>query len=379
MKALRHLWVDAMRALGRGAKVAASPIAHARRPARAATVLTFRSFGSPRRVCLAGRVTENVGAAEAPYAQDERTRIRKRLRTAWRLLVSREVAQARVRVAFGGDRWETTTDANGFFFTCRPLEGIPDEPMWQPFEAELTAGPDADPQPPVQGHVLVKPSTARRIVISDIDDTVIHTGVANKILMLWRLFATGPHGRSPFPGIGAFYRALHAGSDEIERNPVIYVSRSPWSLYPILEEVFQSHRIPVGPVLMLRDWGVSYRHPFPRRAVDHKRDLVDEILTIDPDAPVVLIGDSGQRDPEIYEEVAHRNPGRVAAIYIRDLEPGSERSRALAEMAVGLAAGGTAMVSASDTVAMAEDAARRGWISRAHLEDVRQAAGAGEA
>ena len=251
--------------------------------------------------------------------------------------------------------------------------------MWQPFEAALTAGPDADARPPVQGHVLVKPSTARRIIISDIDDTVIHTGVANKILMTWRLFATGPGGRSPFPGIGAFYRALHAGPDDIERNPVIYVSRSPWSLYPILEEVFQAHRIPVGPVLLLRDWGVSYRHPFPRRALDHKRDLVDEILSVDPEAPVVLIGDSGQRDPEIYEEVAHRHAGRVAAIYIRDLEPGSERSLALATMASALAEQGTTMVTARDTIAMAEDAARRGWISPAHLDDVPHSAGAGEA
>lgn len=373
MKAGRRAAVGLLRGLRRGMQVVASPISHARRPSRAVSLIAFRGFGSGGRVCITGRVTEDLGGAERPVPHRKKARLLERLRDARRLLLSREIPEARLKIAFAGEQWQSVTDANGFFFDCRDLESLPEEPMWQTYEIALAGAPESVDTPRgTQGQILVMPPTACRIIISDIDDTVVYTGVANKLIMLWRLFATGPHGRSPFPGIAALYRALHAGLDGGERNPILYVSRSPWSLYPILEEVFQLHRIPVGPVLLLRDWGVTYRHPLPRRAPEHKCRLIEDILAVERDAPVLLIGDSGQRDPEIYLDVARRHPGRIAAIYIRDLEPGEERSRELREIAVGLAEVGTEMILAPDSLGMAADAQRRGWITSGHLADVRR-------
>ena len=101
------------------------------------------------------------------------------------------------------------------------------------------------------------------MVISDIDDTVMETGVANKLKMLWRLFVEDAESRVPFPGVAALYRALHAGASGDEANPMLYVSRAPWGIYDVLDEFFARHGIPAGPVLFLREWGVSWTFAVP--------------------------------------------------------------------------------------------------------------------
>ena len=80
--------------------------------------------------------------------------------------------------------------------------------------------------------------------------------------------------------------------------------------------------------------------------------------------PFVLIGDSGQHDPEIYAEIVARHPGRVRAVYIRDVRArGPERAAEVAAMAEALRAAGAHLVLAADSAAIAEDAARLGLIS----------------
>src|SRR5690606_19716965 len=143
---------------------------------------------------------------------------------------------------------------------------------------------------------------SRFAVISDIDDTVMHTGVANKLGMMWRLFVQDSKSRTVFPGVSALYRALHAGASGDDGNPMLYVSRAPWGIYDVLEEFFRRHGIAEGPILILREWGVSWRNPVPRRAEDHKRVLIEAIMDLYSDLPFVLIGDSGQHDPWVYRE-----------------------------------------------------------------------------
>ena len=41
----------------------------------------------------------------------------------------------------------------------------------------------------------------------------------------------------------------------------------------------------------------------------------------------MLLGDSGEKDPEIYADIVRANPGRILAVYIREvrLDPGDGR------------------------------------------------------
>ena len=81
--------------------------------------------------------------------------------------------------------------------------------------------------------------------------------------------------------------------------------------------------------------------------------------------PFVLIGDSGQRDPEIYAQVVREHPGRVLAIYIRNVSRDPARQRAIEDLAVEVVEAGSTLLLASDSMAMARHAAEHGLIAPA--------------
>jgi phosphatidate phosphatase APP1 len=188
--------------------------------------------------------------------------------------------------------------------------------------------------------------------------------------MLWRLFVEDAQSRVAFPGVAALYRALHTGVSGREANPILYVSRAPWGLYSILDEFFDLHGIPVGPVLFLREWGVSWKSPLPRKAEDHKQDLIRNMLSLYGDLPFILIGDSGQHDPEVYRQIVEEHPGRVLAVYIRNVSREARRIEEIEGLAAAVAAAGSSLVLAADSLAMAKHAAELKLIQGQAIADV---------
>jgi phosphatidate phosphatase APP1 len=84
----------------------------------------------------------------------------------------------------------------------------------------------------------------------------------------------------------------------------------------------------------------------------------------------VLVGDSGQDDPEIYAAVIREHPGRIHAAYIRDVGGNETRSASVRTLATELARDGATLLLAEDTLAAARHAAEHGWIDAAALRDV---------
>lgn len=295
----------------------------------------------------------------------------RRLRNGWRLVISRHVPRADLELRCGNTRWQASTDRHGYFFSCHEIDQSDEsDELWSQFDCRVSP---AD-SPPIEatGTIMRASDRARRIIISDIDDTVVHTGVANKLRMFWELYFARSGERMPFPGMSAFLQGLHGGADGEDNNPMLYVSRSPWSIYPVLDDFFNRHNIPLGPVLLLRDWGISWRHPLPRRAADHKASMIDRVMQAYSHLPAVLIGDSGQHDPEVYLDVIERYPGRIEGVYIRDLSLSQHRSSDLAAAAERLSASNVHFFAATDTDAMARDAAARGWIQSEACKEIHQ-------
>src|SRR3546814_20368192 len=85
---------------------------------------------------------------------------------------------------------------------------------------------------------------------------------------------------------------------------------------------------------------LTLHSPLPRRAKDHKLALISNMLELYDQFPFVLIGDSGQRDPEISAQVVRRHPGRVAAISIRDVTRNPAPDRGIGVLAPEVEAGG---------------------------------------
>ena len=330
----------------------------ARRPV---VIELYRGFGRQGDVFLTGRVfRQPVFGLERRYGSVLGD-IEELLRRFFRWGLAGKLLKLRVQ----GHETVVRTGPRGWFSArLQPTRLDPDS-LWQDVEVELEK-----PHTKARGILFAPAQPPRFVVVSDIDDTVMETGVGQTLRMLWHLFFSEAKTRTLFPGVASFYRALHVGPAGTDTNPMLYVSRGPWGLYPLLEEFFRTHRIPIGPVVFLRDWGLSLQHLLPVRAKEHKQRLIETMLSVYRDCPFILIGDSGQKDPEIYAELALRHPGRIGVIYIRDVSRRALRSASMRRLADSIGPSGTRLVIAEDSSIMARDAALRGLISNDAVQDV---------
>ena len=325
-------------------------------------ILPYRGHGTQRELFLKGRVLEEAGITNA----GQNDTLWNNLRNMARRFASDEVAGARVRGTFRGLQVETVADKEGFFEVsfrlAEPLEGPSD---WHPVELDLLS-PASPGGRAVRstGQVLV-PQGARFGIISDIDDTVVHSSATNVLKMAWIVLRNNAHTRLPFEGVAAFYKALQRGPDGESFNPIFYVSSSPWNIYDVLEDFLDVHGVPVGP-LFLKDWSPSVLNK--HRA--HKLEVIRTLLRTYPELPFVLIGDSGEEDPEIYLQTVREHPGRIRAIYIRDVTS-AERDAAVHAIADETSALGTPMIAVPDTAAAAEHAASLDLIARDAVAGIR--------
>lgn len=334
-------------------------------------IQAYRGYGSHSRLFLMGRVFRQPGFG-ASWRED---RLRRDLIDLIRRLLRKPIVGARVRIRYKDTDTFVDTDQHGFFRVDMELGIMPSDVCWH--EIQLSLHSPADERATTTGEFYTPASNARYGVISDIDDTVVYTGVANTTRMMWRLFAEGADSREVFPGVPALYQAFHAGrgDNDQEGNPLFYVSRAPWSIYQVLVEVFRRNRIPHGPILILREWGMKRGSLLPRRDKDHKQDAIRHILGMYPDMRFILVGDSGQRDPEIYNGILREDPGRILGIYIRDVSNTPARSAAIDRLAREARAAGCDLILAADNVAMAEHAASEGLIADRAVNAVREEQG----
>ena len=327
----------------------------------------YRGYGTSARVRVRGRVLEDGGIPAA----GERDSAWRNVLSAIRRFESDEVPGARISVRFAGATQELVTDAEGYFDTwLTPRDALHGDKLWHEVALELLAPRDpAIPSPAGIGRILVPPATAKLGVISDLDDTVVQTGATDARALLRSVFLANARTRLPFAGVAALYRALQDGADGGQNNPVFYVSSSPWNLYDVLAEFLAIREIPEGPI-MLRDWGLSDRELLPTSHGSHKIEAIRSIIELYPTLPFVLIGDSGQEDPEIYREVVARYPSRVLAIYIRNVTPDARRAERIRALAREVAEARSELLLAADTGEVAVHALDRGWIDAAALERV---------
>lgn len=324
-------------------------------------IVPYLGFGNATMVSVRGRVLDEPGFQ--PHSlQDSAWR---NVAALYQRLESDQVAGARVRARFQGAQVDTITDRGGYFAIDIALPQPLAQSGWHQVDLALV---DTDVK--AVADVLIPPASARFGVISDIDDTVLWTNVTNKLNMALMLARTNPFTRRPFKGVAALYRALHGGVAGNEGNPVFYVSSSPWHLFDPLVEFMRLQGIPLGP-LMLRELSVrSLLKPDTSR--HHKLGKIEKILRAYPALPFVLIGDSGERDPEIYAEVLRRHPQSVKVIYIRNVNPDPARIEALDLLAERVAASGAQLVLTSDSAAAAAHAVAEGLIGVDALAAIRQ-------
>jgi phosphatidate phosphatase APP1 len=331
-------------------------------------IMPYKGLGSQKEIFVVGRVLKDRGirpAAEADGAWEN-------FKAMYKRFMSWEIPNVRVRGSFAGDTQVVYTDDEGYFeFKLKPQVEIQESGNIEKVDIELLDEVvSGQGKVTAKGKVFIPPATAEFGIISDIDDTIVPTGATRWYAMFQATFMNNALSRLPFPGIMHFYEALVSGENGKPENPIFYVSSSPWNLYDFLVEFMDVHKIPKGP-LMLRDIGLSREQFIAGSHELHKLTQIEHIFEVLPHLDFILIGDSGQKDPEIYLQAVKDFPGRVKRIYIRNVSS-EVRENALAKMGNELESLGVKMVLVKNTLEAAEDAFAHGLLTEKALQEIKR-------
>ncbi len=279
-------------------------------------IFPYRGYGNDKEVSVMGRVMEHSKLAKPNVYDSNWTNLKAMVRR----YMSREIPYVRLKAYFQGEEKLIKADDEGYFHLQMPYQHtLPADQLWHEVKFELL---DQLLPGPLEtfgvGEVMVPDIKSHFGIISDIDDTVLISNTTNRIAIIRMAMLNNATTRLPFHGVSAFYHALQKGVDGKRHNPIFYVSSSPWNMYDLLADFFALNDIPKGPIL-LRDIGISETQFIKEKHASHKLDKIRKIMSFYPDLRFILIGDSGQHDPEIYQSVVYEYPGRVLAVYIRDV------------------------------------------------------------
>ncbi|MFK7801465.1 MAG: App1 family protein [Anaerolineae bacterium] len=311
----------------------------------------YHGLGNRDRLYLRGRVQRDK---QIPKAQD-RDKFAKNLLNMWRHVTSDEIPNVHVQAQIGSRVATFTTNDEGFFEVDMPNPGLPADQLWHDIELTLIDRPD-DARVSATGTILIPPYDAEFGIISDIDDTVLQSKATNYVAAAGLMFFKNARTRLPFDGVADLYQGLIKDG----KNPLFFVSSSPWNLYPLLTDFFEFQNIPKAP-LFLVDYGFSDIQFIKPGHGEHKLQQIEMILGMYPNLNFILMGDSGQHDPEIYQKAIKKHPNRILAAYIRDVTR-DRRDDEVRQIAAEVTATGTEMILAQDSAVIGLHAKKQGWL-----------------
>lgn len=327
-----------------------------RRQGRPVEVRPFSGFGTGGWVRVGGRVV--VGAAATPSRAVQVASTWQAVRANLSNFVTFEVPYAHVRADVGGRQQIVSADREGY------IDAELTDVFLPPGRHAVTLTPVQPTGRAAQATVFIPDPAADIAVVSDIDDTIIDSGIAHGLVAtvttaLLRDAAT----RVPLHGAPQLYRALARAGPDGPQRPFFYLSTSPWNLADFLGGFLEQHGFPAGP-LLLTDWGPGKAGLFRVATRTHKLTALRRLAQHLPALRFVLLGDSGQEDVEIYTAFALECPDRVAAVYVRRAgsAPAAKQQR-IERCAETLSAAGVPFVLADDSDRMLRHARDHGFAA----------------
>lgn len=297
---------------------------------RKVRLLAYAGYRNDREVRLKGRIVRY----EKPLDAGEG--MLTRLRAMMEIYNSDELPGIAVRCEGYGQTVDAVTDEEGYFeFILAPDQPLPPETRWE--QVTLTTPGREAQKERIEVPVMAPGLDNHWGVISDIDDTVVETGATNFVKNWRRVLVDQPQDRLAVPGASTLYTMI-ARDHVAPARPFFYVSSSPWNLYGFITEFMELNGIPHGP-MFLKDYGIDATKLIKTGHDTHKLAAIETVLAFYPGFRFLLIGDNGQQDVGIYAQAVKDYPGRVAAVFIRDVD-GSCRSGPEGDLLAGIEAAG---------------------------------------
>ncbi|CZR66140.1 related to actin cytoskeleton organization and biogenesis [Phialocephala subalpina] len=149
-------------------------------------------------------------------------------------------------------------------------------------------------------------------LISDVDDTVKHSSIGGGAREIFRNAFIRDLSDLTIDGVKEWYNTMYDMGVGVH-----YVSNSPWQLFPVLVSFFQKAGLPPGSYHLKQYSGMLQGIFEP--VAERKKGTLEKIMRDFPQRKFILIGDSGEADLEVYTDVVLANPGKILAIFIRDV------------------------------------------------------------
>jgi hypothetical protein len=149
-------------------------------------------------------------------------------------------------------------------------------------------------------------------VISDIDDTIKLSDVRDKRKLMRHTFLDE---FQPVPGMSSLYQRW-----KVDHGAAFhFVSSSPYQLYGELSNFMERENFPLGSYHLksVRIKDIQLLLNLLKDPFERKVQMIGDIVSSYPDRTFLLVGDTGEKDPEVYGEICRRYPGRVWKVYLR--------------------------------------------------------------
>lgn len=236
-------------------------------------------------------------------------------------LISASTPDARISVALG-DQIVTLPPSNpaGYFVDDVPLTNDQVERLARDGVISFESLPAPARPERFRGTAVLVPEEGV-IVVTDMDDTIKDTNVNNhkeaRANTLVRPFR-------PVAGMPELYRAWkETGGPSVHFH---VVSAGPWQLHEPLRRFTEEAGFPsftwdmrpvdtTDPETLIKETVKAD----PQRLIDFKLQAIRALMARFPKRHVVLVGDSGEKDPETYATILSEFPDRVDVVYIHNV------------------------------------------------------------
>ena len=275
-------------------------------------ITLYPAFSDGKTLLIEGRVVEHVERAPARRADGHLTNLSRNMGRFFNDERPQQTIQLRL-AEFSG---QALSDGEGYFRLSGSSTLMPG---WHPVGAQTG-------QTSAIGRLLVVPTGNQLGLISDLDDTILISEVTQKRRLLANTFLKNPRQRHAVPDMARLYTRLMAQNPEPASAPLFYLSASPRQLQDAIGEFLEHHAFPPGVLITKRVSNDFSGDPLLDQ-FRYKTQKIEEIFARLPWVRFILVGDDGEKDPEIYDWVRERYPDRVADIWIRHVSTDPQRLR----------------------------------------------------
>lgn len=277
---------------------------------------THFCFGNSKHVLIEGRIIEKRVKAGAAKESDG---IVKNLWNSLRQFFNDEEEGEAVYVSMPKGLYKTRTDEEGYFRFDLKLR----QPLKPGYQAVKLNHKKNKLQTECQLYVV--PETITSGIISDFDDTVIVSDVTDKIKLLTNLFTKNYTQRKLVQGVVAFYKKELLKNNPDNLAPLIFVTGSPRQIQEGIQKFLDFHHFPPR-IIITKKLNGENSDPLLDQ-FSYKTNKIEELFALFPQVKFLLVGDDGEKDPEIYQYIQENYPERVSEIWIRQVSEDVNRKK----------------------------------------------------